>query len=130
MTPYLQQSVHICLHVRDGHPLHDDVSDTSLQRLPFGPGRPAEVCASHPHWGTPEEKDVALLELLKHTLIHVIHILTLVTLYLAPLDGDAPEACTLPGVALCDGSWGGSGKLTFLLAFPDTGLTCRLRAVT
>lgn len=28
---YLQQSVHIRLHVRDGHPLHDDVSDTSLQ---------------------------------------------------------------------------------------------------
>lgn len=57
---YLQQSVHIRLHVRDGHPLHDDVIDTPLQRLPFGPGCPAEVDTSHPHWGAPEERETRL----------------------------------------------------------------------
>lgn len=63
---YLQQSVHVRLHVRDGHPLHDDVSDPSLQRQPFGPGCPTEVDASHAHWGTPEENDYK--RCLTHTL--------------------------------------------------------------
>lgn len=32
---YLQEAVHVGLHVGDGHPLHDDVTDASLQTLPF-----------------------------------------------------------------------------------------------
>lgn len=34
---YLEKAIHVSLHVRDGHPLHDDVTDPPLQRLPFGP---------------------------------------------------------------------------------------------
>lgn len=51
--------------------------------------------------------------------------------YLTPLDKDPPDECILPGGGvLCDGSWGGSDRFTFLVTFPDVGLTCRRRAVT
>lgn len=33
--PHLEEAVHIGLHVGDGHPLHDDVRDSALQRLPL-----------------------------------------------------------------------------------------------
>lgn len=52
-------------------------------------------------------------------------------LHLTPLDKDPPDGYILPrGGVLCEGSWGGSGTFTFLVTFPDVGLTCRRRAVT
>lgn len=61
---YSQQPVHIRFHVGDGQPLHDDVTDSSLEWLPFGPGCPGEVDASHSHWGIPEGK-AAFSDILK-----------------------------------------------------------------
>lgn len=56
----LEQAVHVGLHVGDGHPLHDDIRDPALQRLPFvasdsggvnpdgAPvGRPAHTASCH-----------------------------------------------------------------------------------
>ena len=52
---YLEEAVHISLHVGDGQPLHDDVSDASLQRLPFSPGCPGGVDVPHPHRVLPDK---------------------------------------------------------------------------
>lgn len=46
--------------------------------------------------------------------------------HLAPLDEATPDVDILPWVGL----WDDSGKLTFLLTVPDTGLTWRRRADT
>lgn len=32
---YLEKAVHVGFHIRDGHPLHDDIRDPPLQGLPF-----------------------------------------------------------------------------------------------
>lgn len=53
---YLQQAVHVRLHVGDGHPLHDDVTDTPLQRLPFGAGGSIVVSVAPPNRGAPDRK--------------------------------------------------------------------------
>lgn len=42
---YLEQAVHIGLHVRYGHPLHDDIRDTALQRLPLHFGHSGGIYA-------------------------------------------------------------------------------------
>lgn len=125
---YLEKAVHVGFHVRDGHPLHDDVIDASLQWLPLGPGWSVEVDTSHPHWGTPKEEGIlsdVSLSWHAHSRCKCAN-----AVYLAPLEELALEDCSRPGTALWEGSWGGSGRLTFLLTFPDTGLTWRLRAVT
>lgn len=46
--------------------------------------------------------------------------------HLAPLDEATPDVDIRPWVGL----WDDSGKLTFLLTVPDTGLTWRRRADT
>lgn len=46
---YLEKAVHVILHVGDSHPLHDDVRDASLKRLPFVAGHPGGVNST----GTP-----------------------------------------------------------------------------
>ena len=57
---YLEQAVHVGLHVGDGHPLHDDVRDAALQGLPFYPGHSGGVQACHAPVRRPEHRECSV----------------------------------------------------------------------
>lgn len=43
------ETIHVCLHVGYGHPLHDDVHDAALQGLPLLTGRLGEAAGPGCH---------------------------------------------------------------------------------
>lgn len=47
-----------------------------------------------------------------------------------PFGAVLPEEYRRPDGGLCGESWTGSGRLAFLITFPEVGLACLLRAVT
>lgn len=46
MHPYLDKAIHVSFHIRNGHSLHDDVHDATLEGLPLLTGRLGEAGGS------------------------------------------------------------------------------------
>lgn len=44
--PYLDKAIHVSFHIRNGHSLHDDVHNATLEGLPLLTGRLRETSGS------------------------------------------------------------------------------------